>query len=75
MTWLKTYAGGPTQVGRVNLDHVLWFETVTVGGTFGVYAFAFSGNGSAAKLVTAGYPYASMADALAGIDDLILNGS
>lgn len=75
--WLKTYNGSGTYVqsGRVNLDLVAWFEGLPGTGGFGIYATAGTGNTFASKLVTPGYPYATAADAVAAIDDLILNGS
>ncbi len=76
--WLKTYvASTGTQSGRVNVDHVLWFEAVPgSGGTFGVIAFVIATSAAQyTRSVTPGYPYATNADALAAIDDFILNGN
>lgn len=77
MTWLKTYnSSSPfAQLGRINLDLVSWFDGSNGAGGFGVYATVGAGSVSGTKLVTPGFPYATAADAVAAIDDLILNGS
>lgn len=78
MTWLKTYSPGSpfAQSGRVNLDQVLWLESALAGGNFGVNAVVSTATATLApRLMTPGYPYATAADAVAAIDDLILNGS
>jgi len=77
MTWLKTY-NQTTGVasGRINLDQALWFEVAQSGANFGVNAMMSITSASASlRLVTPGLPYATAADAVAAIDDLILNGS
>jgi len=75
MTWLKTYSPSGVPSGRVNIDQVLWFDTGPSSGTYGVYALVNIGTGTFQRLVSAGYPYATAADAVAAIDDIILNGS
>lgn len=78
--WLKTYtsaAGVVTQSGRLNFDLVAWFDSVAgPGGTvFGVNATVGVGSAATTKLVSYGFAYATAADAVAAIDDIILNGS
>lgn len=78
MTWLKTYSPASpfAQSGRVNLDQVLWLEVAPAAGVFGVNAAVATTVATfSPRLMTPGYPYATAADAVAAIDDIILNGS
>lgn len=69
--WFKSYNATGDVSGRVSSGHIKWMEPVGATGAYFIQATLV--DGSTRRVSTESFP--TFADALAGIDDLLLNGS
>jgi len=70
--WVKTYDSSGNESGRINLDNVSRIEVVSAGGSWEIKAYPVT---ATTNLSVASAPFATRADAMGAIDELLVNGS